>query len=665
MLGHLLVLCHLSTPTEALRAVLSSGRPAIHTQRMMTTQLQFQNSPEEEILWTSQPHQSPPSSPSEYESQQFFAPAAGASETIRTQQNVLPVWLAAPQAHLLDSNLSSLKTALRNFYTETEILKVLFALEEASADLNDTQLLAGTADFLRLLVENTEIGLNALVAAAFHYCDAVRARRNPTSQHSFSRSSCEASFGTPCQNIANDAARLKSLENKLGQHEHTKDTLQHVRSLLLAETNDWRALAIRAGACLYRLEGILNYTTDALSVIHTKEMTRVARDALHVFAPLASRLGMHRLKNELERAAFQVLYPRQYQRVNQLSHRESMQQVLENVKGDLTALLQQDDEFSRLVKNFSVTARVKEPFSLWKKMLRCNYQDVLEVPDAMALRIVIEARKVHPEEPESITQARERALCYYAQKLCATQYAPRQPNPRFKDYIDAPKRNGYQSLHYTATYNDWTLEIQVRSMDMHRVAEFGLASHWDYKLQSKDPKSTSELDDDDDIEQEEENDMFAMDGMDNIDHSTEAYVRHVQQWHWQQHGGAHVPDMDTSELPESGGFTNIWQNQPRVDRIRARAQRLEPYLQALTVTQSELTRDFVFVFLEDENHSANGKVLALPAGACVLDALREGEKTLGLLYDDSNLALNGNDTSVTRQLHNGDVLTVPMQSMTP
>ena len=115
-------------------------------------------------------------------------------------------------------------------------------------------------------------------------------------------------------------------------------------------------------------------------------------------------------------------------------------------------------------------------------------------------------------------------------------------------------------------------------------------------------------------------------------------------------------------------FSDIWQSRVRADRIRARTQRLEPYIQALTAAQSDLARDYVFVFLKqhdesDTNQSAEGKVLALPAGACVIDALREGERSLGvpLLVGDV-FDLNGVATSVTNRLSNGDVLTVPLQT---
>ena len=160
-----------------------------------------------------------------------------------------------------------------------------------------------------------------------------------------------------------------------------------------------------------------------------------------------------------------------------------MEKILEQVQAEMTEILSNDVEFSEAVQDYTVTARVKEAYSTWKKMLRNKADHILQVPDAIAFRIVLNAKKHYEDEPDEMIRARERALCYYAQELCLQRWAPSLENARFKDYIASPKANGYQSLHYTATTNwqgqVWSMEIQVRSGEMHNVAEFGLASHWD------------------------------------------------------------------------------------------------------------------------------------------------------------------------------------------
>jgi (p)ppGpp synthase/HD superfamily hydrolase len=554
----------------------------------------------------------------------------------------------------------------------------------------DQQLLAGASEFLLILVQ-MELGYSALVAAAFHYCASVRARR----RGDFRPSSREEPplvdvpinqmllFGEHAVDVAKDAARLKQLElvaakvtPDAGVRSPNSRDADILRKLLLSSTADWRGLAIRCAASLYRLRGLEEQSSrDLLSERRrrhglTREAIRAAREALMIYAPLASRLGMRWLKNELENSAFKLLYTRQYRRVQSYELFASMEKVLTEVKSEMTELLENDAEFSGMVEDFSVTARVKEPYSMWKKMVRHRYSHVLQVPDALALRIVLSAKKLSNDEPDEVTRARERALCYYAQKLCMDRWRP-SSNPRFKDYIDHPKANGYQSLHYTAqNEEDWTLEIQVRTGQMHQIAEFGLASHWEYKAHQS-PSSSPRV-------QEPQ-------GASSSPSSNDAYLRKVQEWHWQQkqqqlrqplgaarqpqpyqrqqppsrkHPSASSPYGDDDAVPASMG--DIWQSKQRLDRIRDRTQRLEPYLNALTEAQSDLARDFVFVFLRSDEHP--GRVLALPSGACVLDALREGEKAVGcpLVFNTRELEVNGATTSVTRRLNNGDVLSLPL-----
>jgi ppGpp synthetase/RelA/SpoT-type nucleotidyltranferase len=568
----------------------------------------------------------------------------------------LPGWLSVPKAYRSHESMRQLQQSMRqsNLFSDLETRKLIYAVEVAAGE--DDQLVAGASEFLLILVQ-MELGYSALVASAFHYCASVRARR----RGEFSSGSSEEPplvdvpvsdmllFGEHAVEIAKDGARLKQLElvaakvtPNTGIRSPNARDAENLRKLLLSSTTDWRGLAIRCAASLYRLRGLEELNRRGQPPL-TRETIRESREALMIYAPLASRLGMRWLKNELENSAFKLLYRRQYRRVQSYELFESMEEVLTKVKTDMTDLLSNDSEFSSMVKDFSVTARVKEPYSMWNKMLRHTYNHVLQVPDALALRVVLNAKKLSPDEPSQVTRARERALCYYAQKLCMARWKP-SVNPRLKDYIEHPKPNGYQSLHYTAqNEEDWTLEIQVRSGQMHQIAEFGLASHWDYKAQ----QTTR-------ARQQPGPEADSADSR-----STDAYVRKVQEWHWQQRTQPKLSSSSPDDhVPSSLG--DIWQSKQRQDRIRDRTQRLEPYLNALTEAQSDLARDYVFVFLRSDEHP--GRVLALPSGACVLDALREGEKAVGcpLVFNPKELIVNGASTSVTRQLNNGDVLSLPL-----
>jgi (p)ppGpp synthase/HD superfamily hydrolase len=594
----------------------------------------------------------------------------------------MPTWLRSQKTYLVTENMEMLREAmLESMFTESEISKVFYAIQEGSN--GDRNKMAGAAEFCLIMVETMEMELSSLIAGAFHYCSCVAARERYPDQSDLSRFELRQhhgieSFGEEAVQIERDSARLKRLEvvaslvvhSTSNSHRVTPDMggADNLRNLFVTEAKDWRALAIRGAACLYRLRGLLKSgTTDKL----TKESSRVCREALKIYAPLASRLGMHRLKNELEEYAFRMLYRRQYETVTALLHQtrgnqnlrlarkdfsysasdepdigESMERVLAQVQSEMTELLENDPEFGANVESFSVTARVKESYSTWKKMLRTHSNDILQVPDALALRVVLNAKKDYDEEPEEIFRDKERELCYYAQQLCMERWAPLVDEPRLKDYIAQPKPNGYQSLHYTAQTEwhseEWTMEIQVRSEQMHKVAEFGVASHWEYKMRGKAAKTDEHF------------------GKVSLHEYSDGYLRSLQEYHWEQHGRE-----TTSKKEEEGTIpveplilSDEADTRRRAERIRARTQRLAPYIEALTEAQSDLARENVFIFLSqsEDADSGEGKVVALPAGAVVLDAIRYCE--LPALPDEP-VQHNGAPAALTSRLNNGDVLSIP------
>ncbi len=660
----------------------------------------------------------------------------------------LPVWLREDKSSLMQTNMDKLRKAMlssSSFFTESEAMKLTYAIREASQ--HDPHKMAGAAEFCLIMVETMEMGLNALVAGAFHYCQCIDARErsirtsrlsgvwNEDGSNVDSLSHWEfrlppfeiESFGEHAAKIERDAARLKRLEvvasmvvhsnNKkvaLESNSVAKKAADNLRNLYTTEAKDWRALAIRGAACLYRLRGILKeqeeQEQDGSSPRLTKEANRVCREAFRIYAPLASRMGMHRLKNELEHAAFQILYRRQHRTYESLLRQtrssqnirtaarneadtasdepnigESMEEILTHVKDTMTEFLENDAVFSSSVTNFKVTARVKESYSTWKKMLRCGFDHITQVPDALALRIVFDAKKERPEESDAITRARERALCYYAQQLCQTVWRPYEGDPRFKDYIAHPKENGYQSLHYTAgtkwNNEDWRMEIQVRTGEMHKVAEFGVASHWNYKATAKPARRQSECEDstssanismDESWDHSCRSETFGKVAIANNNEHSDAYLRSLQEWHWEkQHGSSPVRQRPLV----------LWDNEAetreRAERIRARTQRMAPYLEALANEQDDLQRKNVFVFLAPQKSSESsgdetnvyslpteGTVVALPAGASIMDALRKCD--LPILPEECSYAnqiiRNGTPASLTSRLQNGDVLSIPMVS---
>ncbi|MGK3739249.1 MAG: ppGpp synthetase/RelA/SpoT-type nucleotidyltransferase [Bacillariaceae sp.] len=687
------------------------------------------------------------------------------------EQEELPVWLRHDKGHFVEQNIEALKSAMlsgpSSFFTESEAMQLTYAIQEAAYDNNHK--MAGAAEFCLIMVETMEMGLNALIAAAFHYCECIDARersivrrRQQQKQQQYNNNGMDNTctttpddendvdtlshweFRLPPQGIGQfdghaarierDAARLKRLEVVASMVVHHNN--KSLRDLYTTEAKDWRALAIRGAACLYRLRGILQEQQQQdegeatnNDLLLTKESNRVCREAFHIYAPLASRMGMHRLKNELEHAAFQILYRRQHRTYESLLSQtrsteslrsaarttmntgeqsyeeqslssssepnieESMQEILAHVKDTMTEFLNNDAVFMASVTNFEVTARVKESYSTWKKMIRNGFDHITQVPDAMALRIVLDAKKEHPEESDDVTRARERALCYYVQQLCQTVWAPHHDDPRFKDYIAHPKENGYQSLHYTAgtkwrNNEEWKMEMQVRTGAMHKLAEFGVASHWNYKagvvtteVNDDDSEDNSNNDDDTTDNNNNERDPFGKVTLNNNNQSSDAYLRSLQDWHWQQHGSTTI---GTKREP-----LVLWDNEAesreRAERIRARTQRLAPYLEALENEQNDLQRKNVFVFLTPQQQqslttttpsssindsllSTEGTVVALPAGSSILDVILKCELPIpenkfvgggGSVGSDDVVTQNGIPASLSSRLQNGDVLSIP------
>ena len=321
-------------------------------------------------------------------------------------------------------------------------------------------------------------------------------------------------FSEEIVELARAASQIKRAEivSEIVLARKRKPDHDKLQSLLVSVSGeDWRALAIRCIASLYRLQ--------ASDPVHRHpELIATARSAMQVYAPLAQRMGLHVLKTCLENKAFYHLYPRQYNAaVAIFEHRgDSMKSVEQYLQQQIGHLLQQDPNLKQV--DWQVTTRVKEPYSLWKKLLRKSMpgtmhwmlhpgdeattpkvnasnpspsskeddtmHSMLRIRDGVALRIIVQSSYAVPGEPESERQNRDHVACYYVHHLIRSVFPESHPG-HVKDYIANPKRNGYQSLHHTSSLRmnglEIPFEIQVRSHDMHRVAEFGVAAHWDYK----------------------------------------------------------------------------------------------------------------------------------------------------------------------------------------
>ena len=424
----------------------------------------------------------------------------------------------SPTKKDVTESLASLEDQMSSYLCSDSTAKVIEAILQASkysplsTSPHDTARIAvGCTEFLQILALS-EMNADTLIGAAFHYASSVNTLLTNSRNlrfHNTDRVDAEAleseflqhlagtgieRFGTEPASIAVSAARLRRVEVIASSVQGQPSQNNSRRSLLLATTTDWRALAIRVSGCLYRLRLLERVHEAHPTVARRKEYVKGAREAMHLFSPLAKRLGMHRIKTELDEAAFRAVYPKQNKLVMEMLDEadlgEGLSQVLEEVQKGVKKILFEDDVFISEISSVTVTARKKEPFSLWKKMVKLSNGEpsMSDVPDAVAMRIIIKARPKEGEEP-SVTRARETALCYYAQEKVLQKYPKVNPQ-KAKDYIMHPKDNGYQSLH--ATYSvrwhgkNWPFEVQVRSEDMHKIAEYGLAAHWAYKAGGED-----------------------------------------------------------------------------------------------------------------------------------------------------------------------------------
>ncbi len=262
------------------------------------------------------------------------------------------------------------------------------------------------------------------------------------------------------QRFGKDVARLVDGVTKLTEIElKSKQTKQaeNLRKLVLALSEDIRVLLVKLADRLHNMR-----TLDA--VPQPERRRKTARETLEIFAPLAERIGMDALKTEVETLAFRELNPEAWQTIAaRLSFlRGQGADLIKEIEADVKLVLQ-----GHHVPLVDVVGREKSPYSIWLKMQKKNVA-FEQLSDVMAFRIII------PEH--------EKAACYMA--LGAIHEAYRVVPGRFKDYISTPKTNGYQSLHTGVTVperRNAKIEVQIRTLDMHEVAENGVAAHWIYK----------------------------------------------------------------------------------------------------------------------------------------------------------------------------------------
>lgn len=254
-------------------------------------------------------------------------------------------------------------------------------------------------------------------------------------------------FGEHITKLVQGVTKLGKLRYS-GMERH----VESLRKFFIAMADDIRVVVIKLCDRLHNIQ--------TLQYVDKEKQKRIALETIELHARLADRLGMGRLKAELEDAAFPYIYPDEYEKTRDLFESlrpisdEQLEKVVEKLNDELSIF---DVHIER------IDSRIKHLYSLWQKLKRYK-MDQSKIHDVIALRIIV------PNIPD----------CYQALGVIHGLYRP-VPG-RFKDYIAVPKPNGYRSLHTTIFSGDGnTLEIQIRTKDMHEEAEYGIASHLAYK----------------------------------------------------------------------------------------------------------------------------------------------------------------------------------------
>lgn len=231
--------------------------------------------------------------------------------------------------------------------------------------------------------------------------------------------------------------------------------MENIRKMLLAMSKDIRVIFIKLCDRLHNMR--------TLGVKAEAKRRTTALETMHVYAPLAHRLGMQRMKQELENLALQYLDPIGYAEVSSDIERKfgQNQNFIENLKSDISDRLQEYNV------DFTLEGRVKTVYSIYRKIYNQN-KSFDEIYDFYALRIIVNTE----------------LECYTALGVIHEMY--KSIPGRFKDYISTPKPNMYQSLHTTVIGRDGIpFEVQIRTKEMHHIAEYGIAAHWKYKSGEK------------------------------------------------------------------------------------------------------------------------------------------------------------------------------------
>jgi guanosine-3',5'-bis(diphosphate) 3'-pyrophosphohydrolase len=262
-------------------------------------------------------------------------------------------------------------------------------------------------------------------------------------------------FGAEVAEIVDGVSKLDQVQFK----SRAEAQAESFRKMLLAMVRDIRVIMVKLADRTHNMR--------TLGSMPPPKRRAIARETLEIYAPIANRLGIYNIKNELEDLGLKTLYPNRYKVIEKAvkTARGNQKQFIGKIKDNIEAALAKADVKGR------VEGREKHPFSIYQKMRRKRVA-LSEIVDVFGFRLVVA----------------DANTCYRALGIVHSIYRP-MPG-RFKDYIAIPRVNGYQSLHTTLFGpNGMPIEVQIRTEAMQQIAESGIAAHWQYKENSDDEKT--------------------------------------------------------------------------------------------------------------------------------------------------------------------------------
>ncbi|MEQ1438414.1 bifunctional (p)ppGpp synthetase/guanosine-3',5'-bis(diphosphate) 3'-pyrophosphohydrolase [Fontimonas sp. SYSU GA230001] len=347
--------------------------------------------------------------------------------------------------------IDALSRALESYLPDRQVAEVRRAAEFATS-LHEGQRRSSGEPYVyhplavaRTLAE-MRLDHTTLIAAILH--DVIE-------DTGVSKESLALEFGQEVADLVDGVSKVTRIEG----HTRAEMQAQSFRKLLLAMTQDLRVILIKLADRLHNMR-----TLGAVSV---EKRRRIARETLEIYAPIAQRLGIYFIRTELEDLAFAALYPKRYAVLQQTVNAQlgDTKKVIREVEQKLSTTLREEGIGA------SVVGRQKNVYGIYQKMLRKKLK-LLKVMDLLGFRVIVS--KVDD--------------CYRALGVVHHVYKP-VPG-EFDDYIANPKTNGYQSLHTACIGpSGHKIEVQIRTRDMHHVAESGIAAHWQYKQGARDGSS--------------------------------------------------------------------------------------------------------------------------------------------------------------------------------